>query len=55
MQEWKIYKVSATISGEKRKAPDGDWVLGGGIEIPCIYFLYGPVIHKTFVGKELRR
>ena len=47
MQEWKTYKVSATISGEKRKAPEGTWVLGGGIEIPCKYFLYGTVIHKT--------
>ena len=55
MQKWKIYKVSATISGEKCKAPDEDWVLGGGIEIPRIYFLYEPVIHKAFIGKELQR
>ena len=55
MQEWKIYKVSGTISVEERKAPEGTWVLGGGIEIPRKYFLYGPVIHKTFVRKKLRR
>ena len=52
MQEWKIYKVSLTISNVKRKAPEGTWVLGGGIEIPCKYFLYGPVIHKKIVRKE---
>ena len=28
MQEWKIYKVSTTVYGEKRKAPEGTWVLG---------------------------
>ena len=28
-------------SGEERKAPEGTWVLGGGIELPCSYFIYG--------------
>ena len=41
MKEWKVYRVNATISGEKRKAPERTWVLGGGIEIRCKYFLYG--------------
>ena len=54
-QEWKIYEVSATVSGEKRKAPEETWVIGAGTEIPCKYFLYGPVIHKTFIRNELRR
>ena len=48
-----IYKVSANISGERHKAPEEIWLLGGGIEIPCKYFLYGPVIHKTFIRNEL--
>ena len=55
MQEWKIHKVSATISGEKRNIPEGTWVFGGDIEIPCKYFLYGPVIHKTFVRILIKR
>ena len=55
MHEYKIYKVSTTISGEKRKAPEGTWVPDGSIEIPCKYSLYGLVIHKTFVRDELRR
>ena len=33
MQEWKIYKVSATISGDKSKVPEGYWALGGSTEI----------------------
>ena len=39
MQEWQNYKVSTTISGEKREAPKGTWGLGESIEIPCKYFL----------------
>ena len=53
MQEWIIYKVSTTISGKKHKSTEETWVPGGGIEIPCKYFLYGPVIHKTFACNEL--
>ena len=47
-----IYKVSATVSDENRKAPERTWILGGGIEIPCRYFFYGAVIYKTFVRNE---
>ena len=53
--EWKIYKVSTTIFGERCKAPKGTWVLGGGIGILCKNFLYGLVIHEMFVRNELRR
>ena len=55
MQELKLYKVSAIISGEKRKAPKGTWVVGGGIEISCKRVLFGPVIHKAFVCNEFRK
>ena len=49
-KEWKIYRVNATISGEKRKVAERTWVIiGGGIEIPCKYFLYGPVIKRFYV------
>ena len=50
MKEWKLYKVTATITGEKRRLPEGTWVLGGGIEVPCTYYLYGPKIHKCNMG-----
>ena len=55
MQELKLYKISATISGEKRKTPKGTWVPGRGIEIPCKCVLFGPVIHKAFVCNEFRK
>ena len=29
--------ISCTITGQSRPAPEGVWVQGGGIEIPCSY------------------
>ena len=55
MKEGKVYRVNATIPDEKRKAPEGTWVLSGGIEIPCKYFLHGLAVHETFIRNELRR
>ena len=28
------------MTGEKQRAPEGTWVPGGGIELPCIYHIY---------------
>ena len=33
--------INAVPTGEPRNAPEGTWVLGGGIEIPCKYHIYG--------------
>ena len=49
MKEGKVYRVNATIPDEKRKAPEGTWVLSGGIEIPFKYFLHGLAVHETFI------
>ena len=37
-----VHSIVAKITGEKRGAPEGVWVQGGGIELPCKYFVYGP-------------
>ena len=42
--------LDSEVTDNPRSAPDGKWVTGGGIEIPCKYRLYGP---KT-VKKEVR-
>ena len=55
MKEWKLYKVTATITGEIRRVPERTWVLGGGIELPCTYYLYGPKIHKCNVKNSLKK
>ena len=54
MHTWKIYLVKATISENHRVAPEGKWVPGGGIEIPCNYELYGPKNRKKYVRKIIK-
>ena len=41
--------------GEKIRAPEGTWVLGEGIELPCTYYSYGPQIHKCNVKNSLKK
>ena len=36
-----IMCMEGTVTGVARSAREGVWVLGGGIEIPCEYVLYG--------------
>ena len=43
------------ITGEERKAPEGTWVLGGGIELPCSYFIYGNRKSKADLRRKLRK
>ena len=49
------YEIQARITGKLRRAPEGTWVLGGEIEIPCQYTIIGPKIHKKNCRKELRK
>ena len=50
-----VHSIVAKITGEKRRAPEGVWVQGGGIELPCKYFVYGPKKSKPRVKSELRK
>ena len=52
---WKVYEIKAKITGKSRRAPEGTWVLEGGIEIPSQYTIIGPKIHKKNCRKELRK
>ena len=54
MKSWKVYEIMCTITGQSKKALEGTWVLGGGIELPCRYFLYGPKIRKREVSKCIK-
>ena len=38
---------------EARKAPEGTWVIGGGIELICVYYIYGSKKHKVQVRKGI--
>ena len=35
-----IVSIEAIVSGEPRSAPEGTWMIGGGIETPCKYLIY---------------
>ena len=54
MTTWKIYFTKAIISENHRAAPEGKWLSGRGIEIPCNYKLLGPKIHKKFVREKTK-
>ena len=54
MKSRKIYEITCIITGQSKKVPEGTWVLGGGIELPCRYFLYGPKIRKREVRKCIK-
>ena len=50
MKSHQIEIMDSDVTGDPRPAPEGKWVIGGGIEIPCKYRLYGP----KSVKKEVR-
>ena len=52
---WKVYEIQAKITEKSRRAPEGTWVLGGRIEIPCQYTIIEPKIHRKNCRKELRK
>ena len=47
-----LTSMTGEITGEGRKAPVGTWVIGGGIELPRVYYIYGSKKHKAQVRKE---
>ena len=40
------------VTGSPRDVPQGKWVLGGGIEIPCTYKVYGRIDQKSYLRKK---
>ena len=49
-----ITYVQAKITDEKHAAPEGVWVRGGGIEVPCKFYEYGQKENKFRVRREIR-
>jgi len=52
--QWQILWIEAIITGEKRHALEGTWVPGGGIELPCTYYIYAAKIHKNYICKNIK-
>ena len=55
LKDGRVHFIVTKILGEKRGAPEGIWVQGGGIEFPCKYFVYGLKTSKQRVKHELRK
>ena len=49
-----IERLKRIITGVARSAPEGVWVPGGGIELPCEYVLYGAQKDRDNVRQTLR-
>ena len=49
LHNW-ITRFGAGVTGSSRDASVGEWVLGGEIEIPCTYELYGRIFAKKLKG-----
>ena len=54
MKCWKIFEIKVEMSGEKIAAPEGTWVLVGGIEMPTTVYVYGARIHKLRGRKVIK-
>ena len=53
MKKWCILSMRAIITGEKRRAPGGTWVPGGGTELPCLHHIYAAKAHKRYARENL--
>ena len=50
-----IVSTQAIVTGEPRSAPEGTWVIGGGIETPCKYLIYEDKKLKSKTRTMLRK
>ena len=44
----------AGVTGSPRDVPEGIWVLGGRIEIPCAHKMYGRIYQKSYLRKKIK-
>ena len=42
------------VTGTPRDAPERNWVLAGGIEIPFTYKVYGRINQKSYLFKKMK-
>ena len=50
-----IVSIKAIVTGEPRSAPEGTWVIGGGIETPCKYLICADRKLKSKIRTMLRK
>ena len=50
-----IVSIEAIVTGERRSAPEGTWVIGGGVETPCKYLICADKKLKSKIRTMLRK
>ena len=50
-----VVEITSEITGAPRSAAGGTFVPGGGLEIPCIYHLFGPRDKKVLVRSTIKQ
>lgn len=55
LKDGTLTSMTGEVTGEARRAPEGTWVLGGGIELPCVYYIHGKKKDKQQVRKAIRK
>ena len=48
-----ILSLETEVTGSPRDAPEGKWILGGAVEIPCTYKVYGRIDQKSYLHKKI--
>ena len=49
-----MLEIKVEISGEKRAAPGGTWLLESAIKTPATFYVYEARIHKLNVRKVIK-
>ena len=47
--------IDCILQGLPQNAAGGVWKLGGGVELPCKYIIFGPNANKKTVRLEIRK
>ena len=55
IEDRKLRRITGKITSDARAAPEGTWLQGGGIELPCKYKLHGDKKYKTIVKDALKK
>ena len=50
-----IVSIETVVTGDPRSAPEGTWVIGGGIETPCKNLIYADKKLKSEIRTMLRK
>ena len=50
-----VLSVEAEVSGHLRNAAEGKWMVGGEIEVACIYRFHGPKKNKAEFRNKLSK